>query len=530
MDTPAYILIRPNLQQEGHWLNKLFEKVEYMNLYGADSQKVIVEGEILLPEIKPDIIKILQTDADVFITNVEVSSDKVTVQGEVNFKVIYLSNDDSRKVSFVSSSAEFTKIFDILGVKAGMDYEIKDDLIYSYCSALSSRKIAAKAILDLSIMIKNPVMVEFLNDIEDSSIKYLKEAISISSPKNIVENISKKEILELPQGKPSIREILRSYAKLSDKNIKYDGKKIAVELKVDMKTLYSPDIGTIPIDMVEHEMFINHSIEVPDSTEGLEPMVKFYIQQFRVTPKTDELGELRRIEYDIEVEVEITFNKIENITPIVDIYSTSHQLREIKKHLSVEEFIGQSRQTLTLKDVVSLQDEPEQVFSSTGRVEIDSIKALKDAIEVKGVLIVFMIYISKDAQNLLKSITAQIPFTHRIDMQRIIEEDRALCEIEIENLSFSILSSHEIEIRCHLSIEVWAKRLRNIEIISDVDFEDKIEKDEGRLSAIYIYTVQKGDTLWKIAKNYKTTVERIMNFNQLENDKIFPGQKLLIVR
>lgn len=53
-------------------MDKRYEKIEYMNVYGSDSQKVIVEGEILLPEIKPDVLKVLQTDADVFITSVEV--------------------------------------------------------------------------------------------------------------------------------------------------------------------------------------------------------------------------------------------------------------------------------------------------------------------------------------------------------------------------------------------------------------------------------------------------------------------------
>ena len=43
---------------------------------------------------------------------------------------------------------------------------------------------------------------------------------------------------------------------------------------------------------------------------------------------------------------------------------------------------------------------------------------------------------------------------------------------------------------------------------------------------IVLYFVQKGDSLWNIAKTYHTTVEEIKTQNQLESDVIHPGQQL----
>lgn len=511
-------------------MNKRYEKIECMNIYGSDSQKVIVEGEILLPEIKPDVLKVLQTDADVFITNVEVLNDRVVVQGEVEFKIIYLSNDPLKKISFVSSSAEFSKVFDLFGVRPGMSYEIKDDLIYSYCSALSTRKLSAKAIVEISLLVKSLTSIEYLDHIEEESTKFLKEKITVSNPITFTKQITKKEILEIPQGKASIREILRSFARLSDKNIKFDRKKLTIDLKIDIKTLYSPDIGQNPLEMVEHEMFAEHFVELSDVPEDLEPVVKFYIKSFKVSPKTDEVGELRRIEYDIVVEAEITFNQLKVIEPVVDIYSTVYELKESKKFLNIDQFVGKARQMHMLKEMVALPSELEQVFSLSGRIEIDMVKAEKDTVQIKGVLVVFLIYISKDEQDIIKSTTTQIPFSIKIETEGVEEQDKIYEDIEIENLSFSILSGNEVEIRAHLAAEIWVKRTVNVEIISDVEMIEKIEKEDSRLASIYIYTVQKDDTLWKIAKRYKTTVEKLMRFNQLETDQIFPGQKLLIVK
>ncbi len=42
------------------------------------------------------------------------------------------------------------------------------------------------------------------------------------------------------------------------------------------------------------------------------------------------------------------------------------------------------------------------------------------------------------------------------------------------------------------------------------------------------YTVTTGDSLWKIAQKYKTTIEKIISDNKLASDLVIPGQKLTI--
>ena len=42
------------------------------------------------------------------------------------------------------------------------------------------------------------------------------------------------------------------------------------------------------------------------------------------------------------------------------------------------------------------------------------------------------------------------------------------------------------------------------------------------------YVVKKGDSLWKISRRYKTSVEAIMKQNNLKNDLLKPGTTLKI--
>jgi LysM repeat protein len=63
-------------------------------------------------------------------------------------------------------------------------------------------------------------------------------------------------------------------------------------------------------------------------------------------------------------------------------------------------------------------------------------------------------------------------------------------------------------------------------------FKDRLEEDKPARPDPYAdeeaqeYEVKKGDTLWKIAQKYGTTVKELKEMNNLRSDRIYPRQKL----
>lgn len=47
-------------------------------------------------------------------------------------------------------------------------------------------------------------------------------------------------------------------------------------------------------------------------------------------------------------------------------------------------------------------------------------------------------------------------------------------------------------------------------------------------NSYFIYTVRKGDSLWKLSQRYNVSIARIKQVNELSSDTIYPGQKLKI--
>ena len=88
-------------------------------------------------------------------------------------------------------------------------------------------------------------------------------------------------------------------------------------------------------------------------------------------------------------------------------------------------------------------------------------------------------------------------------------------------------SSIDLKISMNFIVETYVKN--PINIVSNIKIEKEISN--AKRASLVIYYVKSGDTLWKIAKRFKSTVDEIAKINNLENpDKINIGEQLYIPR
>ena len=98
--------------------------------------------------------------------------------------------------------------------------------------------------------------------------------------------------------------------------------------------------------------------------------------------------------------------------------------------------------------------------------------------------------------------------------------------MDIQENTFVILPDNNIEVRINIEFSVDVYKNEKMNIIDEISLDENNYDD---MYSMVIYFVKPNDTLWNIAKTFKSTVEDIANVNNIENvDKIDVGQQLFI--
>ena len=91
-----------------------------------------------------------------------------------------------------------------------------------------------------------------------------------------------------------------------------------------------------------------------------------------------------------------------------------------------------------------------------------------------------------------------------------------------------VMADSTIDIKVDLNFRLNIVKESSINLIESVTESEK--KDRESFSII-VYYARVGDTLWKIAKKFGSTVDEIVKVNGIENpDVIMPGEQLFIPR
>ena len=115
-----------------------------------------------------------------------------------------------------------------------------------------------------------------------------------------------------------------------------------------------------------------------------------------------------------------------------------------------------------------------------------------------------------------------------MDFPGVMQTSNIEVDTDIGTKDFIITADGSIDVKIDIIFSATQMQNAQINIIDD------IKEDENRscnTCSLVIYYVKEGDTLWKVAKKFKSTVDEIARINGIENrDKLNVAQQLFIPR
>lgn len=503
------------------------DKIKINQLVKRERIESLVEGEITLPDHKPKIENLISLDGEVEITNQLLKGETLIVTGMVKFRTIYTTlEDEDQLIHSLESKTDFREE---IALESSYDAKsmIKAVIEHIEYTKLTDKKIGVKAIVDIDSKLQLQDTIEIIKDVKgregietlEETLNY-REMVGTTKVQNTV-----KDTFEIEDCDGDIVDILRiDVDAITSESRVVDGK-VIVAGSVKCFLLYYSDDKNKTLDYIKEEIPFTHFVEVEGAEQGMDYSLDLVVEDIGYDIRGDINGNLRIIDLETAVSTDVTvYNDLEKEI-ITDAYSTVKKFEIKSKNIDLTKNLGKENIDETLKQVIDVEEgEIVNLCNIKATSIITDSRVLEEKVIVEGIVELDAVYVGK--RNTLNVLKSEIPFKSYLDIEDSNNLDIEVSSI-ISDISYSELNKEQIEVEISLTNKIELNSTRSIKVVSEAKELDEMISKKDRASII-IYMVQKKDTVWDIAKRYSTTVEDIIATNNIEEDNLSVGDKIII--
>lgn len=503
------------------------QKINYEGKTIEGFNDFTVKGEYLIPDTHPDIHKVLMVDVNTNITNSEAFTDKIFVEGEVVYSVIYSGENESGNNTYgVSYSDKFNLYIESFGMKKENLYDVVVEVLDVKASILNERKISIEGLLKFRSTSNESLELDVMNEFDgEEDIELLMKDLKMCEVKgNFTEELINESVINVPMDKVAISKILICDSSIYKTECKILNDKVVYNSYCRVKVLYK-GINSDEVCYIEQDIYLTKEVDTPDTLEGMVGIDSWSIEGFEFLVDEDEAGESRVINVYINLKCNLKVLSDSTISVIDDAYSKDCFVNLVKNTYKMNNLEDHVITDIIVKDNFDIENVATNIVYTNGRCYITDKKVVEGKVVVEGVVKSDVIYKTNSSEDSFMSSSYEIPFTTSFDSDKIKLGMDATVRCNLESID-AFIEAKTIGIKAIVNVKVYV----NSEVRRDVlvDMYKTQEENSVKDCSCIIYVVGEEDTLWSIAKKYCVSIEDICRVNDISDDEDLSGVRLLI--
>lgn len=492
-------------------------------IVGQKTEKIIAEGDEIVPDIKPDILSTVSTNGNVCIYRKEIQEGKLKIEGGVNAYIIYIADDEKSSIRAINTNIEFSKTIEIKELTSSMNVECIVNLLSIDCKIINGRKINLRANMEVSITVYSKENIEYIDKIEDCrDVQLLKQNIVINTLVGSGNTrIYAKDTVNI-ENIDNLAEIMRASVTIENKESKISYNKVLSKADTVFKIMYLTEDNRI--NTITANIPIMGFIDIQDVAEDDISDLTYEIKNIIVKPNN---VEEHSIYLEAEIEVQGFVYKKQTINMIEDLYSKTEELSFTQKNVKLMLEKTSFKQEYVLRKQENIEVANCKIYDVEVNPVILSTQIEDGRIIYKGDVNLGFLYAKADTSSIaVKNIVE--PFEYTASIPQVTSKSKINTQIEISKKDFVVMPDGTIDTNMSFNFDVNLVKESNINII------ENITEEEGKTKETYsivIYYTKTGDTLWNIAKRFGSTVDEIAKVNNIDKtENVMQGQQLFIPR
>ena len=510
-----------------------------------------IQGDMIVPDSKPDILNTISTSGNVCIYKKEVMEGKIKLDGNILAYIMYLAditgdavlstatesstgennrndtmdnttNNNIRvnNIRGLNTNLDFSETFNIPELENEMNVDINPIIKLIECKVINGRKIGIKVTLEIEMKVYSKEIIEVVTDLNDENIQVLGKNIKVNSL--LGEGTTKasiKENISIPNT-DNLAEILSAQICLVDKDIKISYNKILAKSDVEIKMVYLTEEGQIC--MMQSKVPLVGFIDMPNIKEENICETTYVTKNIIIKPNSIEE---HSVYVEMEVEISCMTYEEKEIRIIQDMYRPGQKMNFDTTMVNTMTNKQCKKNICSIREKVNIPEmENGKIVDVTINPIINKENKINGKIIFEGEIELNFIYTDNSTVGInTKKLT--IPFEQTVNDIDTTNNCKAETTVEVNTQEF-LNQTGVVSSNVDLNFETNTYKSLAIPVISGITME---EAENAEDYSVIIYIVRSGDTLWKIAKRFGSTVDDIARVNGMNNlDKINVGEKIYI--
>ncbi len=515
---------------------ELVRKNIHMNRQkGKAVSQITLDDDYNIPDQMPDAGMLIQEKGTIEIAEVKVEAGRVRVKGNLQFWALYMGDSLDNSLHSIQGQIPFEEMMNVEDAKDGDSLQLKWMLEDVSAFLINSRKLSIKTVLTLELAVEElfdeevPVSAEGSEDVQIKTCHISAAGLAVQKK----DTCRIKDEIILPANKPNIRQLLWQDISVQGAELRLSEGEVLIKGELVVFILYEGEEESGKAYWMEQALPFNSHVDVGGCQEGMLENIEMSLAHGDLEVKPDYDGELRVLNIDAVLELNIQIYEEEHLGMVCDLYSPSKELELITTPAVYENLLACNASKCRVTEHMKTESADAQILQichSRGEVKVDDIQVTAEGLLVEGVVAVQVLYVTSDDSHPFLCMKGAVPFEHLIEVSGIGNNSVYYLQTTLDQLSVNMVNSEELEVKAGILIHALVLDRVTVQHISDVREHPLNLEAVKALPGFLIYVVQPSDTLWDIAKAYHTTGEQICSMNEMASQEVLPGQKLLLVK
>lgn len=493
---------------------------ECLSCYEAGADLTMTQEETqetIVPDYCPDIARIIDTSGKVFLHSRELREGKILITGMVKVTVLYTPENDGG-----IRSLEFAISFTTEGEGAGDHMIVRTEIESIETRMTNPRKVFTRCLLSTHVSCCKKTERQYCSDVQaepEAGIEKRMEQTKVSTISGIAEkDFTFSDEMNISPGKSPAEEILLSTVKETVSETKIVGNKLIVKGLINISLLcaaaekqYYCAGGELPFSQI---------IELESPAE--DSICTVTLTQTGAEFSIGEDG--HTVSVTLYLHAQALLREERTLTFLSDLYSTAYGMNYEAAPMEFSDYIDTLSRRQMVREVLETGVVAKNILTISVSCGAVSVSREGEVVTLRTIASIHALYLDEGEVPLVSErrmeVSCQMEFPENCQVTA-----KAVCPEE----AMGSISSGGIEIRFPVDFSADATVQKTCSCVMAADLDTEASQDAENRPSIVLRCLAPTESLWDLAKHYRTTCANILSANEIEEGTAIPCDRLLLI-